>query len=200
MSDVQLLADQFEKFAPSQVIGLAPYLAPFYKDLLEKSLYFHNHPSSRLGEPGPTQGYNAGVVLFNLHAMRNSKEYEKELSPDNVRYLLAEYNIPKTLGAEGWYSMLGFRGSSFIFPLGCQFNAQTDLFLLQPRWLETFHLYHFCDNISNIKIVHNTGCGPTPMDCDHDFIHSKYYQRFIFSFVEIMDIDLFWIVISRHQN
>ena len=66
-SDIKLLDDQFTQFTPSQVIGLAPELSPYYKEVLTANSYLATHPGSPLGGPGKFQGYNVGVVLYTTY-------------------------------------------------------------------------------------------------------------------------------------
>ena len=67
-------------------IGLGLDLSPHYYHRLVD--YMAEHPDTDLGSPGKLQGYNTGVVLFNLDCLRKS-EFEKiHLQPKKVNLLI----------------------------------------------------------------------------------------------------------------
>ena len=59
LCDIKKLDDQFMMMG-DKLIGIAPDLTPHYHVNLNLS-YYKTHPSSTLGIPGPTQGFNTGT-------------------------------------------------------------------------------------------------------------------------------------------
>ena len=199
-SEIQVLSDQFSQFTPSNVIGISPMLSPYYREVLTENTYLSTHTDSPLGGPGQYQGYNVGVVLYSLKAMRESKEYEDYISQATAGDILDKYNLSVTTGAQDWLTALGFTSPRLIYPLPCQFNTQTTLQYFRPPWKTSFHQYHVCDNISNINIFHLDGCGPTPDDCNQGPSQRQEYQQLVFSFEEVMSTDLFWTILGMMRR
>ena len=82
-SSIRDLWRQFLSFTPGQCLGLAPDLSPHYWHRLEA--FRSQRPTTDLGRPGPgTQGFNSGVTLFDLSCLRESREYNEQLKPDQV--------------------------------------------------------------------------------------------------------------------
>ena len=79
-SSIQNLWTQLEMM--DRCIGVGPDLSPHYWHRLRT--FRTDHPDTLLGSPGQYQGYNTGVVLFNLHCMRNSQFQSLWLLPDKV--------------------------------------------------------------------------------------------------------------------
>ena len=71
-----------EEGSSSKCIGLGLDLSPHYYHRLVD--YIAEHPDTDLGSPGKLQGYNTGVVLFNLECLRKSKFEQIYLQPDKV--------------------------------------------------------------------------------------------------------------------
>lgn len=61
-SDIRELDEEFEKMGEDALIGIAPDNTPHYRNILKT--YISNNPDSKLGLPGPMQGFNSGVVLY----------------------------------------------------------------------------------------------------------------------------------------
>lgn len=70
----------------SKCIGLGLDLSPHYYHRLVD--YMAEHPNTDLGSPGKLQGFNTGVVLFNLECLRESKFEEIHLQPEKVNKIL----------------------------------------------------------------------------------------------------------------
>ena len=71
-----------EEGSSSKCIGLGLDLSPHYYHRLVD--YIAEHPDTDLGSPGKLQGYNTGVVLFNLECLRKSKFEQIYLQPEKV--------------------------------------------------------------------------------------------------------------------
>ena len=182
---------QFLEFSPGQCIGLAPDLSPHYWHRLET--FRRLNPDTNLGRPGPTsQGFNSGVVLYDLSCLRDSQEYNEQLKPEQVckivkhsyndrcdrsflfkvSKLISEYSMKITLGDQDWFTMLGWKIPSLFYNLPCEFNLQTSLQYLAQYKLENntelareFHKYNYCVPRHNAKIMHSNGCGPKIEHC-----------------------------------
>ena len=81
-----------------RLIGLGLDMAPSY--YLQLGRYRFLHPGSELGYPGPSQGFNTGVVLYNLAAMRRSQLYNSYLTPAMVNMLQEKYMYDFTLAEQ----------------------------------------------------------------------------------------------------
>jgi hypothetical protein len=57
------------------MIGVGPDLAPHYRIAFRH--WRANHPGTPVGEPGPMQGFNTGVVLYDFDRMRDSVRYNE---------------------------------------------------------------------------------------------------------------------------
>ena len=121
-ANIKLLHQQFSQFGPEQLVGVGYDLSPHYRLNLEQ--YRRWHPASTLGDPGPTQGFNTGVVLYNLARMRESPEYNRLLSSEEVRRVMNKYGYPVSLGDQDWFTNIGFEAPHLFYRLPCQFNAQ----------------------------------------------------------------------------
>ena len=117
-----MLYQQFAQFGPEQLVGVGYDLSPHYRLNLEQ--YRRWHPASTLGDPGPTQGFNTGVVLYNLARMRESPEYNRLLSSEEVRRVMNKYGYTVSLGDQDWFTNIGFEAPHLFYRLPCQFNAQ----------------------------------------------------------------------------
>ena len=124
-SDIGLLQQQFEKMSPSTLIGIGPDLTPHYRKVL--SDYISRHPNTSLGLPGSTQGYNSGVVLYQLERMRESDLYNMYTTSQGVDKLMKKYSYKMFLAEQDWLTNLGFTHPHMIYNLPCQFNRQTSI-------------------------------------------------------------------------
>ena len=119
------LEEQFQKMSPEALIGIGPDLTPHYRIVL--SDYISLHPNTTLGLPGPRQGFNSGVVLYQLERMRGSRLYNKYTTAEGVRELMTKYSYRMFLAEQDWLTNLGFTHPSMIYNLPCQFNRQTSI-------------------------------------------------------------------------
>ena len=54
------------------------------------------------------QGFNTGVVLFDLERMRESEEYNKYISETEVGRVMRKYGYHISLGDQDWFTNIGF--------------------------------------------------------------------------------------------
>ena len=95
---VELLQEELRQVRGGRLIGLGLDMAPSY--YLQLGRYRFLHPGSELGYPGPSQGFNTGVVLYNLAAMRRSQLYNSYLTPAMVNMLQEKYMYDFTLAEQ----------------------------------------------------------------------------------------------------
>lgn len=99
---VELIHDQFKYLQGGKLIGLGLDLSSNYYIMLAN--YRNTNPDSMLGYPGEKQGFNTGVVLYNLRHMRRSSLYNSYLKPDMVTMLAEKYKYPFTLAEQVRFS------------------------------------------------------------------------------------------------
>ena len=104
LNDIKLLAEQFSMMGPA-LMGVGLDKSPHYRAFLGE--YIYHNPGTPLGLPGPKQGFNTGVVLFNLNNMRNSELYNRMISPEKVKAIQGKYKYKFTLGDQDWFTNLG---------------------------------------------------------------------------------------------
>jgi len=160
---LQLLQEEMDKVTDGKLMGMGVDLSPNYYKYLEP--YRILHPNSSFGLPGRFQGFNTGVVLYNLQAMRESSVYNSYLSPGAITRLLEEFMYSFTLAEQDWFTNLGFLHPELFHVLSCRFNRQTSIQFLKPPLEEIFEQFHSCGNKSEVVIFHGNGCGPRPADC-----------------------------------
>ena len=64
------------------------------------------------------------MVLYNLARMRESPEYNRLLSSEEVRRVMYKYGYAVSLGDQDWFTNIGFEAPQMFYRLPCQFNAQ----------------------------------------------------------------------------
>lgn len=82
------------------LIGVGNDLAPHYYHVLR--FFRESHPGTLIGDPGRFQGFNTGVVLFNLDKMRKSELYNSivENKAGIVDKLAEKYQFKSHLGKQ----------------------------------------------------------------------------------------------------
>ena len=171
---IKHLQNQFDNI-DKEWMGVGVETTPHYRKFLAR--YLEDNPQSHLGLPGPQQGLNTGVVLFNLQSMRESQEYRDNLRPDRVDILIRKYGYNMTVGDQDWFTNLSWDHPDKFFILPCHYNAQTNIQQLTPPWEEVFDSYHYCDVKTRLKIVHRNGCGPIPQMCGNTPDPNSEYWR-----------------------
>lgn len=161
-TSLKLLHSQFSQFSWDNVLGVGHDLSPHYRQNLEQ--FRRWHPETKLGDPGPSQGFNTGVVLFDLERMRQSAEYNGFLEAEEVARVMNKYGYHVSLGDQDWFTNIGFESPDLFYRLPCQFNAQISVQYWRPPWEDVFEEYHNCDK--PFHIIHKNGCGPTRDICE----------------------------------
>jgi len=165
-SDIAELEALFDKFKPSEIMGIGNDLSPYY--MLKINLrYIKKHPKTIFGTAGRFQGFNSGVVLYNFKRMRINKIFNRFLEPENLKWLLNKFEYQSILAEQDWMTNLGWLHPDLFYHLPCTYNAQTSLELMRNDTKHYFDEFHFCDYFRNLKIIHYNGCGSQPSDCGH---------------------------------
>ena len=195
--DIATLHRQMMEVTKSKIIGIGLDLSPnYYVQLAE---YRKLHPGSRLGYAGRLQGFNTGVVLYNLVAMRQSTLYNSYLTQNMVHKVAKQFMYTFTLAEQDWFTNLGFIHPHLFYILPCKFNRQTSIQFLRPPWEDIFEYYHSCEPKSQVAIFHSNGCGPTPQDCKFypANMTTQYWKNRDKYMEDIhVDIDRFWAGIA----
>ncbi|XP_017770644.1 PREDICTED: xyloside xylosyltransferase 1 [Nicrophorus vespilloides] len=132
--DVLLLFKEFDNFGNGTLFGLAPELSPVYRHILYSFKQKHNstfgdfyHDKEvKAGEPHPKgfQGYNSGVILFNLSAIRKSEAYREIIKKESVSAMVEKFKFRGHLGDQDFYTLVGYERPEMIHTLNCGFNRQ----------------------------------------------------------------------------
>lgn len=149
-SDIALLQRHFALFPSEAIMGLAYEQQPVYRHVLHK--YRQAHPGTRCGEPAPRghPGFNSGVALLDLGAMRNSSIYQKSLSAKRVEQLVAKYSFVGHLGDQDFYSLLGWEHPGLIYVLPCSWNRQLCEWWRHVGYEDVFEEYHRCEGTVHV--------------------------------------------------
>jgi len=201
--DIELLWNQFSELHEPQVVGVGRDLSPHYSTYLAN--YNRGHPGSKLGQPGPLQGINTGVVLFWLERMRWSLLFNDELNFGAMKNLSTEFGMTFTLGDQDWWAMLSWKKPELFYNLPCRFNKQMSLQYLREPWEEIFDSYHNCSSTkAQTMIFHRNGCGPTPELCmyypSEDSAYWAQNSPNTHRYEVHADVELFWYIMAEPQT
>lgn len=105
-----------------------------------------------MSHPRGFQGYNSGVVLLNLNAIRKSVEYSRILQKDTVQSLTNKYKFRGHLGDQDFYTLMGFEYPHLIQTLHCGFNRQLCVWWKDHGYKDVFDKYFQCNH--SIVILH----------------------------------------------
>ena len=191
--DISVLNDQMQKLTNVKLMGIGLDLSPNYYVQLTK--YRKLNAGSKFGYAGRLQGFNTGVVLYNLAAMRQSALYNSYLTPRMITQLSNQFMYSFTLAEQDWFTNLGYIHPHLFYILPCKFNRQTSIQFLRPPWEEIFESFHSCDPKQDVAIFHSNGCGPTPQDCKfYSANSSTEYWRGRDKYMQDIHVDMerFW--------
>ncbi|XP_038672097.1 xyloside xylosyltransferase 1 isoform X1 [Scyliorhinus canicula] len=162
MSNIRSLFGEFEKFQPGAVIGIAREMQPVYRHTFWQ--YRRENPQTKVGDPPPDglPGFNSGVMLLNLEAMRQSELYNQLLNMENVRNLAEKYHFKGHLGDQDFFTLIGMEHIGLFHILDCTSNRQLCTWWRDHGYDEVFDLYFKCDG--QVKIYHGNCNTPIPDD------------------------------------
>lgn len=161
-SNIRELFEEFDHFPTNAVIGIAHEMQPVYRHTFWQ--YRQENPESKVGSPPPDglPGFNSGVILLNLEAMRQSKLYNQLLDPSEVQKLTEKYHFKGHLGDQDFFTMIGMEHAQLFHILDCVWNRQLCTWWRDHGYGDVFDLYYKCEG--HIKILHGNCNTPIPED------------------------------------
>ncbi|XP_038856893.1 xyloside xylosyltransferase 1-like [Salvelinus namaycush] len=161
-SNIRELFLEFDRFPLGAVIGIAREMQPVYRHTFWQ--YRKENPQSRVGEPPPDglPGFNSGVMLLDLGAMRTSALYNQLLEPRNVAQLADQYHFRGHLGDQDFFSMIGMEHPGLFHQLACGWNRQLCTWWREHGYGDVFQLYYRCEG--PVYIYHGNCNTPIPDD------------------------------------
>ncbi|XP_042339970.1 xyloside xylosyltransferase 1 [Plectropomus leopardus] len=161
-TNIRDLFQEFDRFPPGAVIGIAREMQPVYRHTFWQ--YRKENPQTRVGDPPPEglPGFNSGVMLLDLGAMRDSALYNKLLKPSNVAKLADQYRFRGHLGDQDFFTMIGMEHPELFYSLACGWNRQLCTWWRDHGYGDVFQLYYRCDGY--VYIYHGNCNTPIPDD------------------------------------
>lgn len=115
--------------------------------------YHHsNFTKNTTHHPNGFQGYNSGVILLNLSAMRKSNKYAEMLTNTTVVNLTKKYAFRGHLGDQDFYTIIGYEHPELIHTMSCGFNRQLCVWWRENGYKDVFDYYFKCED--PIVILH----------------------------------------------
>ncbi|XP_009959844.1 PREDICTED: xyloside xylosyltransferase 1 [Leptosomus discolor] len=161
-TNIRDLFDEFNNFPEGAVIGIAREMQPVYRHTFWQ--YRRENPQTKVGDPPPDglPGFNSGVLLLNLEAMRQSKLYNQLLEPTMVQKLTEKYHFKGHLGDQDFFTMVGMEHPELFHVLDCTWNRQLCTWWRDHGYSDVFDQYFQCDG--EVKIYHGNCNTPIPED------------------------------------
>ncbi|XP_061832301.1 xyloside xylosyltransferase 1 isoform X1 [Nerophis lumbriciformis] len=149
-TNIRDLFQEFDHFAAGAVIGIAREMQPVYSMLTGRHTFWQyrkENPGTPVGEPPPEgqPGFNSGVMLLHLAAMRASPLYNQLLQPHHVGRLAQHYHFRGHLGDQDFFTMVGMEHPHLFYSLPCGWNRQLCTWWREHGYAEVFPLYYRCD-------------------------------------------------------
>jgi len=168
-TDVTSLQDNFIQMRKrGQIVGVGLDLSPHYSVALKK--YREENPGTEIGSPGRYQGFNTGVVLYDLEAMRSHPGINEMITnhAGKLDTLAEKYSFKSHLGDQCMFTLIGLENPQWFHILSCDWNFQLDVTMAtQKEFEKEFDRYHNCTLYP--KILHGNGNTPIPLDDDQYF-------------------------------
>ncbi|XP_008288374.1 xyloside xylosyltransferase 1 [Stegastes partitus] len=161
-TNIRDLFQEFNRFPPGAVIGISREMQPVYRHTFWQ--YRKENPQTRVGDPPPDglPGFNSGVMLLDLGAMRASTLYNQLLEPSNVAKLADQYRFRGHLGDQDFFSMIGMEHPELFHLLDCGWNRQLCTWWRDHGYGDVFQMYYRCDG--PVYIYHGNCNSPIPDD------------------------------------
>ncbi|KAM4770757.1 xyloside xylosyltransferase 1 [Rhinophrynus dorsalis] len=159
-TNIRELFEEFDNFLQNSVIGIAQEMQPVYRHTFWQ--YRKENTNTKVGDPPPDgmPGFNSGVMLLNLEAMRQSKLYNQLLEPNAVRQLTEKYHFKGHLGDQDFFTMIGMEHPELFYVLDCGWNRQLCTWWKDHGYTDIFDEYYRCEG--HIKILHGNCNTPIP--------------------------------------
>uniref|UniRef100_A0A8C3HRC7 Xyloside xylosyltransferase 1 n=1 Tax=Chrysemys picta bellii TaxID=8478 RepID=A0A8C3HRC7_CHRPI len=161
-TNIRELFEEFDRFLQGAVIGIAREMQPVYRHTFWQ--FRRENPQTKVGEPPPDglPGFNSGVMLLNLEAMRQSQLYNQLLEPDMVRQLTEKYHFKGHLGDQDFFTMIGMEHPELFHVLDCTWNRQLCSWWREHGYSDVFNQYFRCEG--QVRIYHGNCNTPIPED------------------------------------
>ncbi|XP_044799263.1 xyloside xylosyltransferase 1 isoform X2 [Bubalus kerabau] len=159
-TNIRELFEEFDNFLPGAIIGIAREMQPVYRHTFWQ--FRHDNPKTRVGSPPPEglPGFNSGVMLLNLEAMRQSPLYDRLLQPAQVQQLADKYHFRGHLGDQDFFTMIGMEHPELFHVLDCTWNRQLCTWWRDHGYSDVFDAYFRCEG--HVKIYHGNCNTPIP--------------------------------------
>ncbi|XP_043379091.1 xyloside xylosyltransferase 1 isoform X3 [Chelonia mydas] len=161
-TNIRELFEEFDHFLQGAVIGIAREMQPVYRHTFWQ--FRRENPQTKVGEPPPDglPGFNSGVMLLDLEAMRQSQLYNQLLEPDMVRQLTEKYHFKGHLGDQDFFTMIGMEHPELFHVLDCTWNRQLCSWWREHGYSDVFDQYFRCEG--QVRIYHGNCNTPIPED------------------------------------
>lgn len=165
-ANIEELFQEFDRFGPDTLFGLAPELTPVYRHVLY--LYRSHHKDTRFGEPLSSHndqgfpGVNSGVILFRLDRMRTNSLYNQLLQAEAVASLANKYSFKGHLGDQDFYTLLAMEHPNLVHLLPCVWNRQLCTWWRDHGYRDVFDAFAYCNGA--VKLYHGNCNTPIPND------------------------------------
>ncbi|KAK8766226.1 hypothetical protein V5799_006996 [Amblyomma americanum] len=157
--DVAKLHRHFDCFTSENLIGIGFDLQPQYR--ADFQAYIDSNPGTDVGMPRPgKQGFNTGVMLMDLAAMRSSKLYNDLLTHNKLAPICDKYSFKGSLGHQDFFTLIGMEHPELFFVLDCTWNRQLDTGWSHVVNETLFAAYHNCSG--KVRIFHANGGARMP--------------------------------------
>ncbi|XP_028925475.1 xyloside xylosyltransferase 1, partial [Ornithorhynchus anatinus] len=156
------LFEEFDNFSEGNVIGIAREMQPVYRHTFWQ--FRQENPKTRVGDPPPDglPGFNSGVMLLDLEAMRQSQLYNQLLEPARIQQLTEKYHFRGHLGDQDFFTMIGMEHPELFHVLDCTWNRQLCTWWKDHGYSDVFDAYFRCDG--QVKVYHGNCNTPIPED------------------------------------
>jgi len=151
--NINLLYDEFDKFGANKLYAFAKDMSPLYRTLMYE--YRTQHPDTQIGEPGPLQGVNTGVVLLHLERMRRSAQLATYTEDGAMTRLCHKYSFKGFIGDQDWWNIVVWDRPDLAHFLDCGFNYQFMEEFNQPPFDKLYPVYHQCNSTVRVRHGHN---------------------------------------------
>ncbi|KAJ7324556.1 hypothetical protein JRQ81_017576 [Phrynocephalus forsythii] len=151
-ANIRELFDEFDNFPEGAVIGIAREMQPVYRHIFWQ--YRKEHPGTKVGDPPPDglPGFNSGVLLLDLEAMRRSELYNGLLEAGAVRRLADKFHFRGHLGDQDFFTLVGMEHPRLFYTLDCTWNRQLCTWWRDHGYSDVFDHYFQCNG--HVKIYH----------------------------------------------
>ncbi|XP_072475019.1 xyloside xylosyltransferase 1 isoform X2 [Notamacropus eugenii] len=161
-TNIRELFEEFDNFPPGAIIGIAREMQPVYRHTFWQ--FRRENPQTRVGDPPPDglPGFNSGVMLLNLDAMRQSALYRQLLEPAALQQLTEKYHFQGHLGDQDFFTVVGMEHPELFHVLDCTWNRQLCTWWRDHGYSDVFDAYFRCEG--HVRIFHGNCNTPIPED------------------------------------